>query len=53
MTQKENHYSLLNSEAYTASGLIGSGLTMLRKMDFSREIYFSQSLFSSSIGLER
>jgi len=53
MTQKENHYSLLNSEAYTASGLIGSGLTMLRKMDFSRETYFSQSLFSLSIGLER
>ena len=46
-------YDLLNNEAATASGLIGSGLTWLRKMDFTRKSYQMQGFFSLSIGLER
>lgn len=50
---KVSSFELQNSEAATASGLIGSGLTLLRKMDFTKPAYQSQAFFSLSIGLER
>ncbi len=50
---KVSTFTLQNSEAATASGLIGSGLTLLRKMDFTKPTYQSQAFFSLSIGLER
>lgn len=46
-------FDILNNEAATASGLLGAGLTLLRKMDFTKESYVGQALFSITIGLER
>ena len=51
--QKKSNYDLLNNEAATSAGMIGTGLTLLRRMDFTKESYQSQSFFCLSIGLER
>lgn len=51
--QKVSNWDLLSNEATTSAGMIGTGLTLLRKMDFTKEGYQSQSFFCLSIGLER
>jgi hypothetical protein len=51
--QKTSNYDLLNNEAATSAGMIGTGLTLLRKMDFTKESYQCQAFFCLSIGLER
>jgi len=51
--KKVSNYNLWNNEAATSAGMIGTGLTLLRKMDFTKKANQSQSFFCLSIGLER
>lgn len=50
---KVSVWYLLNNEAATASGLICNGLTLLRKMDFTKNSIQDQAFFLLSIGMER
>ena len=48
-----NINELLNREAALSAQLLGSGLTSIRKYDFSSKGIFYSGIFSISIGLER